>query len=134
MASPTARTLARLRRQGYAAAVVERWIPRIERRSDLWRFGDVLAVHAQRREFLIVQCTSVGNVASRLSKARRQPELEQWLLAGGRFEVHGWVTRAGKPAVKVIEVKPGDLEAVVITKPSRKPRGNWQPTALFGGF
>ncbi len=32
--TPTARSLALLRRSGYLAAVVEKWIPRINRRRD----------------------------------------------------------------------------------------------------
>jgi hypothetical protein len=36
------RTLTLLRRYGFIAAVVERWIPRIDRRRDLWSFADVL--------------------------------------------------------------------------------------------
>ena len=99
--------MAFLRKQGFIVAVVEKWLRKIDRRQDLWRFGDVLAVNAQRKEFLIVQCTSIRNVASRLAKARRQPELEQWLLAGGRFEVHGW-TAAGR--VKRVEIRAADMQ------------------------
>jgi hypothetical protein len=131
MSTPTANTLAILRREGYLAAVVEKWIPKLNRRSDLWRFGDILAVHAQRREFLIVQTTTLGNVSSRLEKAKRQPELEQWLLAGGKFQVHGWTLKDGKRRVKRVEVLAGDLEAIVITNPRRKLKGNWAPATLF---
>jgi NADH:ubiquinone oxidoreductase subunit B-like Fe-S oxidoreductase len=86
---PTSRSLARLRRAGYLAAVVEKWVPGANVRSDLWRFGDVLAAHPARRDFLIVQATSASNVAARLTRAMPQPELGLWLLAGGRFEIWG---------------------------------------------
>jgi hypothetical protein len=128
MMTPTSRTLRLLRQSGYIAAVVERWIPKIDRRSDLWHFGDILAVHPVRRDFLIVQTTSIGNISSRIAKSRAQPELGIWLHAGGRFEVHGW-THAGK--VKRVEVLVDDLATVVIEKPGRKPPGNWQPAPLF---
>jgi hypothetical protein len=125
--TPTSRTLALLRRSGYAAAVVERWIPKIERRADLWHFADVLAVHPLQRDFLLVQCTSISNVASRLAKARQQPELAAWLLAGGRFEVHGWRGRD----VKRVEVVAAELPPVVLVQPRRRRKARWQPAALF---
>ena len=43
------RTLDLLRRCGFICAVVESWIPRIDRRRDLFRFADVLAAHPVRR-------------------------------------------------------------------------------------
>jgi hypothetical protein len=125
--TPTTRTLNLLRSSGYVCAVAERWIPKINRRTDLWHFGDVLAVHSGRRDFLIVQCTSLGNVSARLSKARAQGELQAWLQAGGRFEVHGWNGRK----VKIITLRPEDMTAVILAKPARKPRGQWQPSELF---
>jgi hypothetical protein len=39
--TPTARTLAFLRRAGYLAAVVESWLPHTFRRRDLFGFADV---------------------------------------------------------------------------------------------
>src|SRR4051794_35769839 len=115
--TPTARTLVRLRRGGYLPAIVERWIPGANVRSDLWRFGDVLAVHPSKHDFLIVQVTSAGNVASRRSKALMQPELGLWLLAGGRFEIHGWTQRNGRWAVRIDEVtlgNAGNLSVVAV--------------------
>jgi hypothetical protein len=76
---------------------------------------------------LIVQCTTLGNVSSRLSKAREQGELQTWLRAGGRVEVHGW-TAAGK--VKRVEIRADDLANVIIAKPGRKLRG-WHSPDLF---
>jgi hypothetical protein len=81
--TPTARTLALLRRQGYIAAVVERWLPGANRRSDVWGFGDVLAADPAGRVVLLVQATTADHLAARLTKARRRPELAAWLRAGG---------------------------------------------------
>ena len=83
--SATARTLALLRREGYIAAPVERWLPVVCRRCDVWGFGDVLAANPTARVVLIVQATTADHVADRLAKARRQPELTAWLRAGGRI-------------------------------------------------
>ncbi len=133
--SPTARTLAQLRSEGYLAAVVERWLPGANLRSDLWRFGDVLAVHPGRRAFLIVQTTSLPNVAHRLAKARRQAELGLWLKAGGFFEVHGWTRRNGRWACKRIVVHQGDLAAEVVQCPPRKRRRpRHEARRLFAGI
>lgn len=132
MTSPTSRTLNYLRRDGYQVAVVEKWVPRAEVRSDLWRFADVLAVHPVRREFLLVQVTTRGNMSSRLSKSRVQPELAVWLETGGRFEVHGWAMVDGRWSVKRIEVLSGDVDPVVLARPPRKRRkSRWQPGDLF---
>jgi hypothetical protein len=79
--TPTARSLAWLRREGFTAAVVEKWLPHVYLRCDLWRFADVLSVHSTERIVLLVQCTSIGNVSSRVAKVRSRPELRAWTLA-----------------------------------------------------
>ncbi len=132
--TPTARTLALLRREGFMPAVVERWIPGANVRADLWRFGDVLAVHPGRRLFLIVQTTTLPNLAGRLAKARSQPELSQWLAAGGLFEVHGWTKRNGSWACKRVAVHPGDLAAEVLARPPRQRRPRHVAGDLFAGI
>jgi hypothetical protein len=91
--TPTARTLAELRRQGFLAAAVERWIPVANVRADLWGFADVLAVPPRDGIFLLVQATTTDHTASRLAKARGRAELAAWLRAGGAFEVWGWCKR-----------------------------------------
>jgi hypothetical protein len=110
MTSPTSRTLVLLRRRGYLAAVVERWLPRVRRRLDLFGVGDVLAVHPRERVILLVQATSRAHVSDRLKRARARPELAAWLAGGGAFEVWGWAKVAGRWAVKVVAVRPADLD------------------------
>jgi hypothetical protein len=130
--TPTARSLAWLRRAGYLAAVVERWIPRAGLRSDLWHFADVLACHPRDRLFLLVQATSADHLAHRLRKARARPELALWLKAGGRFEVWGWFKRAGRWAVKRVAVRAQDLADVVLSAPRRRrPRKGERQRELF---
>lgn len=120
--SPTARTLHLLRREGYLPAVVERWLPGANVRQDLWGFGDVLAVHPVARAFLIVQATTLPNIASRLNKARALPALAAWLQAGGAFEVHGWVKCNGRWTAKRVAVRAEDLAGVIIARPPRRRR------------
>ena len=137
--SPTARTLIHLRRRGYTADPVERFVAGAGAqgrgiRRDWGRFGDVLACHPGRREILIVQATSRPNVGARLAKSRAQPALAAWLAAGGRFEVHGWALRRGRWHVKVVEVRGVDLAAIVLEAPPRRLRqSRYRPPSLFDG-
>jgi hypothetical protein len=84
--TPAARSLARLRREGFVAAVVQKWLPHAGARQDLFGCADLLAVHPRARICLLVQATSLSNLSSRLAKARARPELAAWLRAGGAFE------------------------------------------------
>jgi len=56
---------------------------------DLWGVGDYLACHPEHG-LLLVQTCRYSDSSTRLRKARRCSELQAWLAAGGRFEVHGW--------------------------------------------
>lgn len=88
MSTPTQRSLAWLREQGYTAIVVERWNPFAKIRQDLFGFVDVLAV--RRGETLGVQCTSADNVSARVRKIADHENTPRLREAGWRLEVHGW--------------------------------------------
>jgi len=88
--SPTARTLAWLRSQGYAVAVVEHWNAFARRRIDAFGYLDLIAVHRAHRGVLGVQATSGANVAHRVAKIASIPEARTWLAAGNRIWVVGW--------------------------------------------
>ena len=98
MTSPTQRSLAWLRDNGYTVAIVEHWNQYARIRQDLFGFGDLLAVHPANRDILIVQTTSGGNVSARVTKILQEPRAAVWLAAGGTIQVHGWrkVGPAGK--------------------------------------
>jgi hypothetical protein len=100
MTTPTARTLRRLRRAGWTAAVVERWNPFGGVRQDLFGFADVLAVR-EGEPPLLIQTTSASNLAARVAKALARPELRTWLATGSRFEAWGWGKRGAKGARKL---------------------------------
>lgn len=94
--SPTARSLAYLRANGYTAGVVERWIAPARRRIDLGGFGDIVAWKPGEGEFggiVAIQSTSSPNVSSRLWKITQLSEAALWLAAGGRIVIHGWGRR-----------------------------------------
>jgi hypothetical protein len=131
--SPTALSLALLRRSGYVADVCERWIPIPGKkiRKDLFGCFDVLAIDQREPAILAVQCTSVGHVADRLAKAKSKPALKAWLRAGGRMEVWGWAKRGDRWEVKRVEVRGEDLADVVVSAPRRRRGRNPKQPDLF---
>lgn len=94
--SPTARTLAKLRKDGYQAGVVEKWIPQTKRRLDLFGGIDIIAVGFD--SIIGIQCTTVTNQAKRIAKLLAEPQLAVWRRNGGRLQVWGWAKKgkAGK--------------------------------------
>lgn len=86
--SPTARTLALLRKEGYTAQVVERFCPYSRRRIDLFSCIDIVALRPG--ETMGIQATSGTNHSHRRDKAVAEPKLREWLLADNRFEIWSW--------------------------------------------
>ncbi len=125
--SPTSLTLNLHRRSGYLADVCERWVPHAEIRRYLFHVGDVLGVHPVRREVLMVQATSIGNLSTRVKKVRGQAELPALLRAGISIQCWGWYrTPAGRWGVKVVAVRPGDFEEALLQQPARRRRRGTQ--------
>jgi len=101
--SPTARTLAKLRKEGWLAWVVEKWIPQTRKRSDLFGFIDVLAIRGD--ETLGVQSTSRGNVSSRVTKITEHEHVAAVRAAGWAVHVHGWAKMAnGRWDCRVVDL------------------------------
>ena len=96
--TPTQRTLAALRADGYTAEVVEHWNPHARVRHDLFGIVDILAVRG--RETLAVQTTAGSGVSARIAKLTASPALPLLAAAGWRVQVHGWrrvkVKRGGR--------------------------------------
>lgn len=110
--SPTARSLAYLRDQGYPLVqVVERWNPHARVRQDLFGLLDVLAVGA---DILGVQATTGSNVSSRVMKLTASPALEVLRAAGIRVVVHGWRKIGGRWTVREVAVSPKRPHAAAI--------------------
>lgn len=103
MTSPTARTLAELRKRGYMAAVTERWNPHAKIRQDLFGIVDVLAV--REGETLAVQATSGSNVASRVQKIAEHESTPELRKAGWSIAVWGWRKNAkGRWQLREVDV------------------------------
>ena len=133
--SPTALTLRYLRRSGYLAEIVERWIPGANIRKDLFSVGDIMAATVDLPP-LLVQCTSLSNVSARLAKARACPGLAVWLKTGhARFWIIGWAKVGGAWCPKVIELSGADMDAAVLSRPPRRGRSRkHEPADLFAGM
>ncbi len=132
MTSPTGRTLAYLRRAGYTPAVAERWIPRANVRKDLFGIIDIVAIKAGS-PILGIQVTTAGNLSTRVAKARHCPALPTWLATGAAFELHGWRQVDGRWRVKIVTLRAGDLEPVVVTALPRKKRQSKIEQGTRGG-
>lgn len=103
MSSPTQRSLAYLREQGYTAAVVERWNPHARIRQDLFGFVDLVAI--RDGETLAVQACSGSDVSKRVAKIAASEAAPKVRSAGWRIEVHGWRKNAsGRYVLRVEDV------------------------------
>lgn len=116
MSSPTQRTLAWLRDQGFRAEVVERHNSFSGRKTDLLGFIDILALNPDVT--LGVQATSGSNVAARVAKIRDLDTPREWLAQGSRkIMVVGWKRYAKAEAGRwwrpiIREVTLADLEGL----------------------
>lgn len=98
--SPTARALAQLRKDGWLAEVVERFIPGARVRKDLFGFIDIAAIHppiAPHTVFHVgifgVQVTTKAHMADRLAKIAAPPCVEKariYLNNGNTLEIWGY--------------------------------------------
>jgi len=102
--SPTQRTLAALRDEGWHAEVVEKWIPGANIRKDLWGFADILCLRAGSVP-LVVQCTSASNVSARVKKITESPLLALVRGSNIAIEVRGWSkNKAGKWIQRIVDL------------------------------
>jgi hypothetical protein len=129
--SPTARTLALLRQQGYLAGLVERYIHQARQTVDLFGVAGVLAVPGSKA-VLLVQATSADHVAGRLARVRARPETALLLRAGLGVEVWGWRRSGSRWEVRRVAVRGEDLAAFEVTPKRRRGKRPVQPD-LFDG-
>jgi hypothetical protein len=99
--SPTQRSLAYLRKNGWTACVVEKFLPArggmpFPRRIDAFGFGDILACNPEKCNegyeavIALVQTTTMSNMAAHRDKIQAIPEYRTWKDAGGMVILHGW--------------------------------------------
>lgn len=86
--SPTQRTLKWLRDHNITAQVVEKVVPHNYVKIDLFGCIDIIALIP--KTILGIQTTTGDNHAKRITKAREEPRLLDWLKCGGRYEVWSW--------------------------------------------
>jgi hypothetical protein len=115
MSSPTQRSLARLKSDGWTVCIVEKYIPMIKQRKDAFGFGDLLACKIGQPGALLVQTTSGSNAANRANKIFGIAEAGIWLAAGNRIVVHGWAKRGPRGKRKVwscveTEIRADDIQ------------------------
>ena len=103
--SPTQRSLALLRKDGWTVDVTERWIPGMNVRKDFLGFVDLIALRGG--ETLAVQATSDngGNMAARVAKIKASPNLPIVLAAGWAVCVLGWRKKANRWIVRRVNVE-----------------------------
>ena len=106
--SPTQRTLAYFRDLGFKVQVVERWCQYSRRRIDLFGCIDIVAVREGVGVVGIQACAGSSHAARR-TKALEQEALQDWLKAGGRFEVVSWAKRGARGKRKVWTVRREEL-------------------------
>lgn len=97
--TPTARTLAELRKRNWPAQVVEQTIPRTFIKRDLFGVIDIVAICPTG--ILGIQATTGDNHAARVAKIADEPRVAQWLTAGGQLEVWSWAKRGARGARKL---------------------------------
>lgn len=88
MNSPTQRSLAYLRSQGYECAVVERWNSHARIRQDLFGFIDLLALGQGLT--LAVQISTASSMSCRRAKILQNQNLPVLMAAGWCVMIHGW--------------------------------------------
>lgn len=86
--SPTARSLERLRADGFIVEVVEKTIPRCFIKKDFIGCIDLIAF--RKGEIIGIQATSGSNHAARRTKSLDVLELNSWIEAGAHFEIWSW--------------------------------------------
>lgn len=87
--SPTARSIAFLKENGWLVDTVERWIPGANIRKDCFGCFDLLACRPE--EAALIQVTSDSNVSARLKKIE-ESEMVAKVRECGVFTllIHGW--------------------------------------------
>lgn len=131
--TPTARTLQWLKKRGYIACVVEKWIPQTRQRKDAFGFGDILAFRPWLPSrcsdpiVVLIQCTSASNMASRLDKIRSLPIASDWINDTRRAVwLIGWGKRGERGKRKTWQAR------VVQVMPSGRVQTLWIEPAKGG--
>jgi hypothetical protein len=114
VSSPTARTLAKLREEGWTAQVVERFNPYSKTRVDLGGGIDIVAWSSLGPETLSgimgVQACAGASHAARRDKLLALPSMREWVAAGARLEIWSWAKQGARGARKLWTLRREALE------------------------
>ncbi len=88
--TPTQRSCALLRGQGYLVDIVEHYNAYARVRHDMFGWGDLVALHPSKQGVLAIQTTTGANLAARIEKASQMRSFRLWVAAGNPVEFHGW--------------------------------------------
>ena len=126
MPSPTQRSLAHAREQGWPVAIVEHWNMHAKIRQDLWGVIDLLVLD-DGQGVLGVQACAGASHAARMTKVRetihgavvepatdrarasaltKAAALKAWLAKGNRIEVWSWSKKGPRGKRKTWELRP----------------------------
>ena len=103
MTSPTQKTLAKLRKEGYLCAVVEKFNPFVKVRQDLFSFIDILALKPGQKT-LAVQTTTDNHVAERVAKIKVSKNYAMVKLSGWKVQVHGWKKKGNRWELRIVDL------------------------------
>jgi len=102
--SPTQRSIAKLKADGWLVAIVEKFNPFVKVRQDLFGFADLLAIKGDVS--LYVQTTSGSNVSAHVTKIKEHPNAAIILASPTRqIVVHGWAKRGPRGKRKLWECR-----------------------------
>jgi hypothetical protein len=107
--TPTTRTLAKLRADGWLVDIVER--RERYKTEDCYGCWDILGLRqgilSGIPEVILVQCTSLsgGNFSARVKKCRANENTAKLLACGVRCEVWGWREDKPEPRIERLTVR-----------------------------
>ena len=106
--SPTQRSLAFMRKSGFTACIVEKFLParggmKFPRRIDAFGIGDLLA--CRPGQIVLVQTTTAVHMADHRAKILAIPEFYKWKEAGGLVLLHGWSKKGPRGKRKLWQVR-----------------------------
>jgi len=118
--TPTARSIKKLRDDGYFVDTVERWMRfpdknkkscstckrpyMIQMRKDYCGFADLIAFKPGVG-FLAIQATDDTNVSHRVAKIKDMEAVHGFIAAGGVVSVHGWGKKGAKCKRKTYQLR-----------------------------
>jgi len=102
--SPSARTLAQLKKYGIPACVVERWVAPAQKRIDMFGFADIVAIYPDG--ITAIQVTSGSNHSKHKIKILENDKAPMWLERGGLISLWSWSKKKLKRGGKAVRWVP----------------------------